>query len=118
MTDAEKKLWVAEIKALKAYYYFELLRHYGPFVVMDENIDPGVPVVDMKKERSPVDVCVEEIVLQALGLELQILRCEEKEMKRNVVLEKQQKVGVEGLHVHVEHCYESRVYRIHTVCHN
>ena len=39
MTDAEKKLWVAEIKALKAYYYFELLRHYGPFVVMDENID-------------------------------------------------------------------------------
>lgn len=25
MTDAEKKLWVAEIKALKAYYYFELL---------------------------------------------------------------------------------------------
>ncbi|MFR6383790.1 MAG: hypothetical protein ACLUOS_17710 [Odoribacter splanchnicus] len=50
MTDAEKKLWVAEIKALKA-YYFELLRHYGPFVVMDENIDP-VPVVDMKKERS------------------------------------------------------------------
>ena len=62
MTDAEKKLWVAEIKALKAYYYFELLRHYGPFVVMDENIDPGVPVVDMKKERSPVDVCVEEIV--------------------------------------------------------
>lgn len=62
MTDAEKKLWVAEIKALKAYYYFELLRHYGPFVVMDENIDPGVPVEDMKKERSPVDVCVEEIV--------------------------------------------------------
>ena len=47
MTDAEKKLWVAEIKALKAYYYFELLRHYGPIVVMDENIDPGVPVVDM-----------------------------------------------------------------------
>ena len=42
MTDAEKKLWVAEIKALKAYYYFELLRHYGPFVVMDENIDPEV----------------------------------------------------------------------------
>ena len=47
---------------MKAYYYFELLRHYGPFVVMDENIDPGVPVEDMKKERSPVDVCVEEIV--------------------------------------------------------
>ena len=29
--------------------------------MMDENIDPGVPVEDMKKERSPVDVCVEEI---------------------------------------------------------
>ena len=41
MTDAEKKLWVAEIKALKAYYYFELLRHYRPFVVMDEGSGRG-----------------------------------------------------------------------------
>ena len=35
MTDAEKKLWVAEIKALKAYYYFELAKRYG-----------GVPLID------------------------------------------------------------------------
>ena len=53
MTDAEKKLWVAEIKALKAYYYFELLRHYGPFVVMDENIESGGSGRGYEKGKKP-----------------------------------------------------------------
>lgn len=48
---------------------------------MDENIDPGVPVEDMKKERSPVDVCVEEIVslLDEAMKDLPLMK--DKEMK-------------------------------------
>lgn len=62
MTDEEKVLWSAEIKALKAHYYFELLRHYGPFVIVAKNVAPNADISDMKKPRSPFDVCVEEIV--------------------------------------------------------
>ncbi len=62
MTDAEKKLWSAEIKALKAHYYFELLRHYGPFVIVTENVTPNAHIDDMKLPRSPFDICVKEIV--------------------------------------------------------
>lgn len=62
MTDDEKVLWSAEIKALKAHYYFELLRHYGPFVVVTQNVAPNADIDDMKLPRSPFDVCVEEIV--------------------------------------------------------
>ncbi len=62
MTDEEKALWAAEIKALKAHYYFELLRHYGPFVLVPENIAPNADIDEMKQPRRPVDECVETIV--------------------------------------------------------
>lgn len=62
MEDSEKILWSAEIKALKAHYYFELLRRYGPIILVPENIETNVSIEDMKQLRSPVDVCVEEIV--------------------------------------------------------
>ena len=38
MEKLEKQQWIAEVKALKAYCYFELLRHYGPIVLMPESI--------------------------------------------------------------------------------
>lgn len=62
MTDEEKALWAAEIKALKAHYYFELLRHYGPFVLVPQNISTEADIDEMKQPRQPVDVCVEAIV--------------------------------------------------------
>ena len=38
MENQEKILWSAEIKALKAHYYFELLRRYGPIILVPKNI--------------------------------------------------------------------------------
>lgn len=36
MTESEKKLWIAEVNFLKAYYHFYLLQMYGPIVINDE----------------------------------------------------------------------------------
>lgn len=62
MEEHEKVLWSAEIKALKAHYYFELLRRYGPVILSDENIDANAGIEEMQKSRRPVDEVVEEIV--------------------------------------------------------
>ena len=62
MENREKIEWKAEVMALKAYYYFELVRHYGPIILVDENIDPNLPVEMMKYPRSHVDSCFSAIV--------------------------------------------------------
>lgn len=62
MKDNEKALWVAEIKALKAHYYFELMRRYGPIILVPENVDPNASLAEMKVPRSSIDECVEAIV--------------------------------------------------------
>ena len=62
MEELEKKEWKAEVKALKAYYYFELVRHYGPIILVPENIDPNTNVEAMKVPRSHVDTCFKAIV--------------------------------------------------------
>ena len=62
MENQEKILWSAEIKALKAHYYFELLRRYGPIILVPQNIATNAGIEEMKQPRSPFDTCVEEIV--------------------------------------------------------
>lgn len=62
MDDDEKTLWSAEIKALKAHFYFELMRRYGPIILIPKNIEANVPVEEMQLPRSPIDTCVEAIV--------------------------------------------------------
>ena len=60
--DAEKRERKGEVMALKAYYYFELVRRYGPIILVPENIDPNVDVQSMKVPRSHVDTCFNYIV--------------------------------------------------------
>lgn len=62
MDDQEKREWKAEVQALKAYYYFELVRRYGPIILVPENIDPNVDIQDMQIPRSHVDTCFAHIV--------------------------------------------------------
>lgn len=62
MTDEEKKLWSAEIKALKAATYFELFRRYGPFILVPQNIDASADNAIMQQPRASVDDCVNAIV--------------------------------------------------------
>lgn len=51
MTKDEKTLWKAEIKALKASTYFELLKRYGSFILVPENIDANADKVAMQQPR-------------------------------------------------------------------
>lgn len=59
---AEKRERKGEVMALKAYYYFELVRRYGPIILVPENIDPNVDIQSMKVPRSHVDTCFNAIV--------------------------------------------------------
>lgn len=59
---ADKKEWKAEVVALKAFYYFELVRRYGPVVIVPERFDPNQDVEALKLPRSHVDSCFNHIV--------------------------------------------------------
>ena len=59
LSEHERTRWVAEVKFLKAYFHFYLLRMYGPVPIIRENLpmdDPGL------QYREPVDDVVEYIV--------------------------------------------------------
>ena len=53
--------WIAEVKVLKAYYHFILLRQYGPIPFIDENLPISTDDESVRLARTPVDVCVEKI---------------------------------------------------------
>lgn len=61
-TDEEKRVWKAEVKALKAQYYFELFRRYGPIILVPKNIPVNSSISEMQQPRQPVDSCVNAIV--------------------------------------------------------
>lgn len=62
MQEEEKAQWVAEVKAVKAFYYFELIKMYGPIILVPQNIDMTVNTQDMKFPRSHVDTCFNEVI--------------------------------------------------------
>lgn len=62
MEDGEKREWKAEVKALKAYMYFELVRHYGPIMLVPNAVDPNQDIRDLQIPRSHVDTCFAAIV--------------------------------------------------------
>ncbi len=62
MLESDKLMMKAEIKVLKAHIYFELLRRYGPFVIVKESFDVTATDEEMQVPRSPLDSCVNEIV--------------------------------------------------------
>lgn len=55
MEEWEIKQWIAEVKFLKAYYYFFLLRMYGPVPIFRENIPISAPGDEVRVNRDPVD---------------------------------------------------------------
>jgi starch-binding outer membrane protein, SusD/RagB family len=57
----ERERWLAEVKFLKAYYHFLLLRMYGPIPIIDKNIDVAASPEEVKVKRMPVDSCVNYI---------------------------------------------------------
>ncbi len=59
MTQTEKNKWSAEVKVLKAYYHFRLMRQFGPIIIVDENLPVAVKPKDAELTREPVDKVVD-----------------------------------------------------------
>lgn len=63
MSNYEKEQWSAEVKFLKAYYHFYLMRMYGPIPIMDENLPIDIePKAIYTITRQPIDKIVDYIV--------------------------------------------------------
>lgn len=60
--NSERSQWIAEVKAFKAFLYFELVRRYGPIVLVPQNIGVEASLEEMKQPRSHVDTCFKAIV--------------------------------------------------------
>ncbi len=53
-----KTRWVAEVKFLKAYYHFYLIRMYGPIVICDKNHEINADPDEIREYRVPLDSCI------------------------------------------------------------
>ena len=53
--------WIAEVKFLKAFYHYYLVRMYGPIPLIEKNIPISAPPEDVRVKRRPVDECVNYI---------------------------------------------------------
>ncbi|MDR2037616.1 MAG: RagB/SusD family nutrient uptake outer membrane protein [Bacteroidales bacterium] len=62
LTGLEKEQWIAEVKTLKAFYHYYLLRMYGPIPLMKENISIEANTEEVRAFRDPFDDCVDYIV--------------------------------------------------------
>jgi hypothetical protein len=62
MDETEKRRWIAEVKFLKAYYHFYLIKVYGPVPVMKENLPVNVGIKQAKVSRAPVDSCFSYVI--------------------------------------------------------
>lgn len=57
MKSEEKLRWIAEVKFLKAFYHFTLVRMYGPIPLVKTNLPISASVEEVKVSRDPVDSC-------------------------------------------------------------
>ena len=44
MTEEDRNWWKADVKAVKAFIYFELMRHYGPICLVPQNMPVDLDV--------------------------------------------------------------------------
>ncbi|WP_044109206.1 RagB/SusD family nutrient uptake outer membrane protein [Xylanibacter brevis] len=63
LSDAEKATTKAECRALRAYFYFCLMKHFGPVAIIGDRVN-GVEddLGNMMEERSTVDECFDYIL--------------------------------------------------------
>lgn len=62
LDEYERIRWIAEVKCLKAYYHYYLLRLYGAIPIMDKNIEVNADIDEVRRFRDPVDDVVAYIV--------------------------------------------------------
>ena len=63
LNESERIKWIAEVKFLKAYYHYYLLRMYGPIPIIRENLPISASIDQVRVYREPFDDCVKYITL-------------------------------------------------------
>jgi hypothetical protein len=62
VSEYERVQWIAEVKFLKAYYHFFLLRLYGPIPIIRENLPVSASPAEVRLYREPVGEVIDYIV--------------------------------------------------------
>lgn len=62
MSEQEKTDWKAQVKFLKAYYTFLLIRQYGPIVIPDQVVTPESGKDVLFRPRSKVEDCFNYVI--------------------------------------------------------
>ncbi|MDR2037546.1 MAG: RagB/SusD family nutrient uptake outer membrane protein [Bacteroidales bacterium] len=62
LNEDDRNRWVAEVKFLKAYYHYYLLRAYGPIPLIKESLPVDAGIDETKVYRDKFDDCVDYIV--------------------------------------------------------
>lgn len=62
LSAAELADWRAQVRFLKAYYHFWLIRLYGPIVISDFNLEPYSPVEEVRQKRQTIDASFEYVL--------------------------------------------------------
>lgn len=60
--ESERRQWIAEVKVLKAYYHFYLIKMYGPIPLIKKNLPISATIEETKVFRQPVDSCFAYVV--------------------------------------------------------
>ena len=68
ITDAERRDWIDQVRFLKAYYHFWLIRLYGPIVIVEENLEPYSPVEEVRQSRQTIDTSFEFVLNMINGV--------------------------------------------------
>ncbi|SDF56628.1 Starch-binding associating with outer membrane [Mucilaginibacter pineti] len=72
----DKQRWVAEVKFLKAYYHYWLVRMYGPIPILRKSLPIDATTAEVRVKREPVDTAfnyVEQLLNEAIpNLPLQL----------------------------------------------
>lgn len=64
MSDAEKAQWKAEVKFLKAYYHFNLVRKWGPVPIIRQSLPIDSDIETVRVYRDNIDDCFDFIISQ------------------------------------------------------
>ena len=67
LTVTERKQWKAEARALRAIYYFYLVRTYGPVPLLEKDFPMDTPSNELQLSRNTVDECFNFIVSELKG---------------------------------------------------
>ncbi|MFA7492976.1 MAG: RagB/SusD family nutrient uptake outer membrane protein [Proteiniphilum sp.] len=62
LSQEEANRWIAEVKFLKAYYHYYLIRMYGPIPIVRENIPISAGIEEVRVYRDPFDEGIEYII--------------------------------------------------------